>query len=271
MGDEPDMVRKMRLDQLQVGVFTIQGMSSIAPEMSVLEVPFLFSSYPEVDHVREAFYPRFEKFYESRGFVLIAVVDQGFIKIFTSRPVRTPEELDREKMWVWAEEPVGRATAESLGVTGIPLPVPEVLGALQRGTIDSFCTTPLTGLAFQWFSRIRYVIDLDLRYDPGVVVVTRKAWESLRPGDRKTFLDVSRDLLPGAFTAIRADQKRAYEAIVDSGVAAITLTPPEKEAFRSRTRGVWDALAGKLYPRPLLQEIVRSLEEYRRTRGEAAP
>src|SRR5574341_215207 len=260
MGDEPDMVRKMRLDQLQMGGFTVHGISAIAPEMSVLELPFLFDSLEEVDLIREKFMPEFEKFFEKRGFILLAVVDQGFVHIYTNQPVRTPEELGRQKMWVWAEEPVATATFNALGLEARPLPVPEVLSGLQTGLINAVYTSPLACLALQWFNHIKYLIDINLRYEPGVVAMTKKAWDLLTPLDRKVIKDTNRKYMPGALAAIRKDQKRSFDAIIESGAKQVTLTPQERDEFRKKSRVIRMELAGKLYPRKLLEDIEKTLE-----------
>jgi hypothetical protein len=43
----------------------------------------------------------------------------------------------------------------------------------------------------------------------------------------------------------------------------VKLTPGEIEVLKEKTRPVWDKLAGKVYSRELLDEILGSLEEYR--------
>ena len=42
MGDEEEMIRKIRIGQLQGGGFTINGIKRIAPELEVLDLPFMF-------------------------------------------------------------------------------------------------------------------------------------------------------------------------------------------------------------------------------------
>jgi TRAP-type C4-dicarboxylate transport system substrate-binding protein len=39
MGDEEEMIRKIRMGQLQGGGFTINGIKRIAPELEVLDLP----------------------------------------------------------------------------------------------------------------------------------------------------------------------------------------------------------------------------------------
>jgi len=51
-GDEPDVLKKMRFNQLQGGAFTGYGIGHMYSPARVLELPFLFDNIEEVDLVR---------------------------------------------------------------------------------------------------------------------------------------------------------------------------------------------------------------------------
>jgi TRAP-type C4-dicarboxylate transport system substrate-binding protein len=73
MGDDRSMYRKMRVGQLNGGGFTMTGIGEVVPDFRVLGIPFLFNSYDEVDRVKEKLMPRFEKEFDDKGMVLLAV------------------------------------------------------------------------------------------------------------------------------------------------------------------------------------------------------
>ncbi|NOX87595.1 MAG: ABC transporter substrate-binding protein, partial [Calditrichaeota bacterium] len=50
-GDERDVLRKIRINQLQGGGFTGLGMGVILPEVRILDTPFLFRNKDEVDFI----------------------------------------------------------------------------------------------------------------------------------------------------------------------------------------------------------------------------
>lgn len=267
MGDEIEMVRKMERGELHMGGFAGSGTAAIAPEMSVLELPFLFESWEEVDYVRERFFPTFKKYFEQRGFVLLSILDQGFVQVFANHPVRTPDELAQQKLVVWSGEPVDMESFRALGLNTLSLGFHEILPGLRSGRIDAVYNSPLACLVLQWFTHIKYLIDIDLRYEPAVFVMTKKAWDSLPPPYRKFMENLHEKYAAAALTGIRKDQRRAFDAIIGSGITLVTLTHDERDAFRRRTRVVWDDLAEKLYPRSLLDDIMRALETFRKKRG----
>ena len=63
MGDEPDVLRKIRKGQLHGGMFTGYGIGRIYSPARVLEMPFLFKDTDELDYVRERVMPDIEKFF----------------------------------------------------------------------------------------------------------------------------------------------------------------------------------------------------------------
>ena len=67
-GDEPDVLKKMRFNQLQGGAFTGYGIGRIYSPARVMELPFLFRDFEEIDHVRSQFMPEFRQGYRDNGY-----------------------------------------------------------------------------------------------------------------------------------------------------------------------------------------------------------
>src|SRR6266545_3942453 len=49
LGDEPDLVRKMRVGQIQAAALTTTGLSDIDKSVAALQIPMMFRSYDELD------------------------------------------------------------------------------------------------------------------------------------------------------------------------------------------------------------------------------
>lgn len=56
--------------------------------------------------------------------------------------------------------------------------------------------------------------------------------------------------------------KKCIRAMINYGLEEVKLTSEELNLFKRKTRPIWDTLAGKLYPRELLNEVLDYLEEY---------
>src|SRR5262245_26366522 len=60
-GDEPSVLRKMRLDALQAASFTSVGLAGIDPAFNVFSLPFFFESYEELNAVVDAMTPELRR------------------------------------------------------------------------------------------------------------------------------------------------------------------------------------------------------------------
>ena len=92
IGDEADMIRKMRIGQLHAAALTGAGLAMIAPEIQALQMPMMFRSDAELDYVRQRLGPRLEAILEARGFKLLTWGDAGWVHFFAQRPVVHPDD-----------------------------------------------------------------------------------------------------------------------------------------------------------------------------------
>ena len=60
------MIRKIRIVQLHSAGFTSVGLGAILPEIRLLDLPFLFKSDQEVDHVYKAMNDYFVECFKER-------------------------------------------------------------------------------------------------------------------------------------------------------------------------------------------------------------
>ena len=60
-GDEPDVVRKMRIGQLHAAVITTSGLSEIDKGFEIFEIPMFYESYEELFFVLERLEPVMRK------------------------------------------------------------------------------------------------------------------------------------------------------------------------------------------------------------------
>jgi len=63
MGDDQDIVAKIRNGQLQGGGFSGQGILLACPEMALIELPFMFESYDEVEYIYSKLRPRIRQWF----------------------------------------------------------------------------------------------------------------------------------------------------------------------------------------------------------------
>jgi TRAP-type C4-dicarboxylate transport system substrate-binding protein len=147
-GGEAEIVRRMRIGQLQGGLISVVGLRDIEPTIAALQnLPLLFRSWEEVDHVREKMRPSIEKRVLERGFVIIGWGDAGWVRFFSKEPALRPDDYKGMKFFAWGSEPEQQAIMKSLGYTPVPLETTDILPAMQTGMINVVPSTPYFALA----------------------------------------------------------------------------------------------------------------------------
>ncbi len=264
MGDEPVAIKKIRLGQLQGGVFTLVGMAKIVPEMRVFALPNLFKNYDEVDYIFEKMTPALSGMFEERGFKLFGWVEIGFAYFFSKKPIHTLDDIKKTKVWYWAGEPLQKELLEVQGYDNIiALELFEVLMGLQTGLIDTFYAPHYACLALQWYQYAKYVNTAPFAYTPGGVLVTKKFFDGLPPALRDIFMDASNKYFPRLTPIIRRDNEKALEGFIKQGIKVLKPTPEIEEQNERQARELYEKLGDKYYPKWLLAGILSARARFR--------
>ncbi len=230
-GDEIDVLRKMKLGQLQSAGVTGNGLTTVAPKVRILDSPFLFSSYAQVDTVYRDFDAEFSKAFEENGYVNLGWAEVGFVYVFTNTPVRVPGDLQNVKMWMWEGDPIAEAAFRALDVHPIPLASTDVMTSLQTRLVDGVYSTPYAMLALQWFSRVKYMLDIPLADAAGAVVIVKKKFDELPPDLREILVRNGKKYMQKLTYLSREDNKKAIETLKQNGITVIE--PSATQSFSS--------------------------------------
>ncbi len=233
-GDERDAVRKMRLGQLSGAAVTAIGLGLIQPEVRVLELPMLVKSYAELDHVRDAMGEDFKKKFEEKGYVLLGWGDVGPVYIFSNIPIKSKADLMQTKLWAWTDDPLVKTMFRQLGSNGVPLGVPDVLTSLQTGLINACYGSPLSMVALQWYTKVKFMTSMQLSQAIGASVVTKRDWDKLGPEMQKVVMDEAKVMEKKLLTTIRADNDKALASMKAAGVQVIETPPAMQKEFEAQ-------------------------------------
>jgi TRAP-type C4-dicarboxylate transport system substrate-binding protein len=263
MGDDRSMYRKMRVGQLNGGGFTMTGISEVVPDFRVLGIPFMFNSYDEVDRVKEKLMPRFEKEFDSKGLVLMAVSEVGFVYPMSTTPITTLEELRQSKPWVPEGDPISQALFEAVGITPIPLSIPDVLTSLQTGLINTTFNSYYGAIVLQWFTRISYITDIPFAYAYGAFILDKKTFSSLPPHYAQLMKDAAKFHFDKLLADTRKSNEEALQVLLKNNITLVQPTPMTKaelqNGYREKavTKLVDDAFSKSIY-----NEAMMYLDDY---------
>lgn len=263
-GGETDMVRRMRIGQLQGGLLSVVGLREIEPSIAALQnMPMMFKSWDEVDYVREKMRPAMEKKFLEKGFVVLAWGDAGWVRFFSKEPAFAPNDFKKMKFFAWGAEADQQEIMKSLGYTPVPLETADILPAIQTGMINAVPSTPYFALATQIYTTANNMLDMNWAPVVGALIITKKAWDELSPDGQGAVREAGVKVGVQLRAKARQEVDEAVDAMKKRG---LTVNKPNAEQMKA-----WDVLADGLYPRirgrlvPAEQfdEVVRHLKDFR--------
>src|SRR4029077_4676677 len=86
-GEEQDVVRKMRLGQIDGSPLGLDVLSQFVRECLVLQTPGLFRNYEQVDAVRKELTPQFGDEAYKNGFKTLVWGDVGRLRLFSKKEI----------------------------------------------------------------------------------------------------------------------------------------------------------------------------------------
>lgn len=264
MGDDEDYIKKMRIDQLQGAGLSGQGVVLAIPEMAVVELPFLFSNYDEVDYIKSKMSDTFDAIAKKNGYFMVAWIDQDFDRLYSvDQPVKRLADFRKLKILSWFGEIEGY-TLERLDATPVMVNMPEAPASLRQGIGNAIISASAWMVGTQLYSVARYVSPLDMRYAPALIAVSWDRWENFPPEYQKEYYKRRAKVIEDFCREVRNDNATCYKAMIQYGLREVPVKGKNLDAIRERVRPLWDDLAGELYPKPLLDEVLGYLEEYRK-------
>jgi TRAP-type C4-dicarboxylate transport system substrate-binding protein len=269
-GGEADMVRRMRVGQLNAALLSVVGLTEIDDSVAVLQkMPMVFRSWDEVDHVREKLRPALEKRFLEKGFVVLFWGDAGWVRFFSKEPAVRPADYRKMKVFAWVGDNPQVDIMKALGYQPVVLEISDILPGLQTGMINMVPSTPFYALVGQFYGHAPYMLDMNWVPIVGAVVVTRKAWESMSPSAQKALRQAA-DAGGAQLRAIsRRENEEAVEAMKKRGLKVQPLTPEIEAEWRAVAEQAYPLVRGRMVPAPLFDEVQQALREYRATQPSA--
>ncbi len=265
-GDEKDVLRKIRINQLQSAGFTGVGLGTILPEVRILDAPFLFRNKKEVDFIANTFFDRFAQKFEEKGYILLGWAEVGFVYIYTNREVHNVSDFKGVKMWMWEGDPLAEATFRAFDISPIPLSITDVMTSLQTGLIDGVYTSPLACVGLQWFTKVKYVLDVPMANSNGAVLLSKRAFKKLSPQQQSIIKEKGKLYFDKLTRLSRKDNRIAMQTMQTKGIQKIDIADKALlNQYYETGKQARSQLVGKLYSAELLDQVESALENFRKT------
>jgi TRAP-type C4-dicarboxylate transport system substrate-binding protein len=265
-GDEPQILRKMRVDALQAAAFTAVGLGSIDASFNLFDIPFFFESYDELNYVTDKLTPEIRKRVEAKGFVLLNWGGGGWAQVFTKKPVQTVEDLKSVKLYTSAGNDRMVQWFKANGFQPRAMAMTDIMTGLTTGMIDGMPSPPLGALMFQWYRQTPYMLDLGLAPIIGANVITAKTWKAIPDADKPKLLEAA----DGVEKRLRVEVPKLDETSVammtKNGLTVTKATGPE---WKTQLDSLAKTMRGEMVPPDIFDLAVKARDEFRKTNAAA--
>jgi len=263
-GTEADTVRRMRVGQLDASMLTVVGLSQIDPSVAALQyMPMMFRSWEEVDHVRERLRPELEAKLAAKGFVVLIWGEGGWVQFFTKEDISAPAQFKRARIFAWSGDHAQASVMKSQGYHPVPIPLADILPALETGMIDTVPVAPLWALVGQFDRVTTHMLRVNWVPIVGATVMRRQTFDRMKPEARAALLAAAAK----ATEALRAHREEQDEGSIRAmrarGLSVRELTPELEAAWRDVGEKSWPQVRGTMVPAETFDRVQAILAELR--------
>ena len=265
MGNDAQVLRKIRIGQLQGGAFTAGGLAERYAGLNLYGIPLLFNSLDEIDAIRAQLDPELAAGLDRAGFVTFGFIEGGFANLLSNEPIRSVEDMRRKKVWVPEGDAISFLAMETMGLSPSVLPVTDVLTGLQTGLIEITFASPVAALVLQWHTKVKYITDLPVSYSMGVFAIEKGSFSALSADDQRVVREVMGRYCHELDREAREDNRKAAEVLARSGLQTVTVNDADVEGWRKTIESIHPQLRARPdIDAALFDRLLALLAEYRR-------
>ena len=237
LGGEREVAQQIQLGTVDFGPITTAPLSTLVPEMSAFQLPYIFRDYQHVyaaldgsDFIRKYYEPVLDK----KGLKLIAFYAAGYRGIYGHFPINSVADVKGKKIRV-QEDKILVATFKALGMISTPIAFPEVATSLQTKVIDSAEGGINTFYHNKFYDIVKYVADVRHTHQAVALIMSKASWAKQDPATQKAIMEAGKYSEQWNRKFI-LDEDRDIQAQVKA--KGVTITKPDAAPFRQATMSV---------------------------------
>ncbi|RYE37505.1 MAG: DctP family TRAP transporter solute-binding subunit, partial [Hyphomicrobiales bacterium] len=197
LGSDMQVVSSMQGGTIDLSVMVPGSLAGVSKDFGLFDLPFMFRNATEADAVLDGpFGAKLMELLPPKGLVGLSFWDHGFRNFTTSRkPIVTADDFQGLKLRV-QQIPIYLDMMKALGANPVPLPFPELYGALESHAVDGQ-ENPLTSIVGSRLHEAQKFLSITRHtYNPLVVVGSKKSWDKLSSDERKILIDAANEAKP---------------------------------------------------------------------------
>jgi TRAP-type transport system periplasmic protein len=243
LGTIPRMIEGVQLGTIELAMLPTGFMVGVDQRFQVVDAPGMFKD--QAHGFRSVQDPEFKKAYwgigEKKGVKMIGLFCPTDASYASRTPIRKLSDFSGKKIRVFASA-MEREALRRVGATAAPMPLAEVLPALQRGVLDGAKSSAVIYVAFKFQHVTKYVTKTSESLICVPTLASKKWFDKLPKADQAMVLEEAHlndmEMQPKS-EVFNANIYKVWQKI---GGELIHLSPAENAEFRKRMSTVGDAV-----------------------------
>lgn len=241
LGGEREVAQNIQLGTVDFGPITTAPLSTLVPEMSVFQLPYIFRDYPHVyaaldGPTSETLRKYYDGVLDKKGLKLVAFIAAGYRGIYGHHPINSIADVKGKKIRV-QEDKILVATFKALGMISTPIAFPEVATALQTKVIDFAEGGINTYYHNKFYDIVKNVADVRHTHQAVALIMSKASWQKQDAATQKAITDAARHAEQWNRKFILDEDKSIQEQVKAKGA---TITKPDATPFREATKSVYE-------------------------------
>jgi len=258
------MLERIKREQLDGVASAGMLCARLAPSMRALRIVGLFQSRDESAYVTGRLKETFDAEFSRAGFVNLGEMGIGPDVIFSRGPIRTMDDLRKERLWIWDLDDVYRQMLTAMGLHVVPRPLASAFGDYDHGLLDGFVAVPTAALAFQWSTQVHHFTGLRPSFLAGCILIASRSFDQLPLESQRAVRQAAAQTV-ARLEVIGRDQDDALLGglFAKQGLQRVDVSETFRGEFFAAAQAARAELGEKLVPHELLQRILSLLADFR--------
>jgi tripartite ATP-independent transporter DctP family solute receptor len=246
-GDQMRQAEMVGRGALDLVVTSAINVTPLVPEMAVFSLPYLYSSYEQVDATTQgAPGEMLSEILLDKGIVVLAWGENGFREVTNNtRPIRSPEDMRGLNMRVAG--PMYIDVMNALGANPQQMQWGETMSALQQGVVDGQ-ENPIGAVIIpqQVYEVQKYLTAWHYSYDPIFLGISQAKWDSYDAEMQQILRETAQEAMAYQREITREGTAQGIEFLREQGMEVYEPTEEELAAFREATQPAFDEWAARV-------------------------
>ena len=234
LGGEREVIEGLQLGTVEATIVSSGTLSNFVHDAGLFDIPFLFRDLGHARRVLDG--PVGQEIltqFDDVGLVALGWGEQGFRHITNNRnQIAGPDDITGMRLRTM-ENPIPLTAFQTLGAAPTPMAWPEVIGALQQGTIDGQ-ENPLSVIVSANLNDVQEYLTISGHvYSPAMLLVSPMVWEAMTEEDRQIFREAATEAVAAMRGFVDDVEQSGVETLRERGMDVGQLSAEDRSAFQA--------------------------------------